>query len=76
MVSKIMCFFAEEDKIWKRAAIKKKRGDFKFKGSWKRTGLVQDLSITHKSAIYDREHEKPLPCRRLTVPEGLLLFSF
>jgi hypothetical protein len=40
MTSKWMYVFCEDDERWKRLVIREHKGDFRFKGSWKRTCLM------------------------------------
>lgn len=54
--SKYMFMFTEDEERWKRLTILNRRGDFLFKGTWKRTCLMPR---------YRDHNEKPLPDIRL-----------
>jgi len=56
MVSRAFYVYADDEEMWKRLCIRKKRGDFLFKGSWKLTTLMdrdQHLKHQYRRLVFD-----------------------
>jgi len=57
LVSRAFYIYADENDIWKDLCIRKRGGDFRFKGTWKRTTLLP------------REKDIPTPYQKLAIPD-------
>jgi len=55
LVSRVFCLFASDEELWKILCLKKRGGNFRFHGSWKRTTL------------FERDQVKSLPVFHLEV---------